>query len=270
MNENKHDHAKGPGEDPREDDLLMSLWKVDAMAFNPAPVSSKTKKTLQEMLRRHGVTHMPAIDALEVYDAPDDVSAEAPAGNTPAPGRLALFELLGAMRDRVAVAVSGVAEFLEAMSRPLPMVTGSAMRRTAEPGEALRDLRPTELQPAHDWHIEGITVPPNKPGALYMYLRTHRPGVGPVHVAVLGWSAATVTRLRGSVPAQDWVPAPEDVICLWEGDLDGSQQQHRLSIDLPSGYVLASGFEARNTVLVNDGAGAWIASLTLAAVKRPG
>ena len=103
---------------------------------------------------------------------------------------------------------------------------------------------------------------------MYLDLRTRRPSDGPIHVAVLGWSSAALTRLRAAgSPQEAWVPAPEDVLCLWEGDLDGRQEQHLVAFNMPEGCSLAAGSGVANTALVDDGAGAWIANLTLAQVK---
>lgn len=251
-------------EDHKEERLLMSFWQAEADAAGSLPVSAKTKRALQELMRSHGVTHMPAIDALEVYEDPESMSAT----SAPAPGRVALFQLMGAMRDGVALAARGLRDFMDAMNSPQPAPMGSAMRLVPAQDEA----GPTHAsaaavsRPALGWHIAALSFRPSN-RQVTLVIRTHLASSDPLHVAVLGWSDDAVAQLsRANAGDHAWVPQPHDVACLWEGDLQGDQNEHRIAFKIPDGWDLNPEFEAQlRTLLVNDGAGALVASLKIGA-----
>lgn len=250
-------------DDHKEQELLLSLWQAQASAYSPLPVSSKTKAALQELLRSHGVTHMPAIDAMEVYDAPE-IRIATPVADT---GRAKLFELMGAMREGAALAARSVKDFLDAMLAPLPAPAGSALRLSpfqldVEPALA------SSQGAALGWHIATLSFrPSDRQVTMVIQSHLHAPSPEPLHLAILGWSAEVVTQLRRPEASDEaWVPMPQDLVRLWEGDLPGDQDAHRIAFKLPEGCVWDATFDGLRTLLVEDGAGALVASLKLGPV----
>lgn len=66
----EHDNSNSGGHINKEAELLEALWEAEQGSLPPASVSSKTKQALADILRKHGITEAPAIDALQVYDEP--------------------------------------------------------------------------------------------------------------------------------------------------------------------------------------------------------